>query len=347
MADKGTEKKARMMSAIMTINKRIGVDLELEEISRILVEELVAIVGCSGCAILMIEEGKVSILAERDFSKLFARRRFIADIPAIKHVVENKQGVCIGDITKSAILAGLPQECPLASLLCTPVMLDADVKGIIFVWSSDEDAFDEDDHHFIDLLAREASLKMERSSFHSQVEALATKDCLTGCYNRRVFDEDVEAEMARARRYENPLSLLMIEIDWFKKYSDSHGHFMGEMLLKKIANICRSNLRIIDKVYRYSEEEFVILLPETGKWRALSVAKRLHKLIEQERFAGEKDSQPKKKVTVSVGLASYPWDGHFKADLLKSGKAALDRAKSSGKNAVRAFDSVGLKPPTG
>ncbi len=346
MIDKVTEKKAKMMSAIMSINQRIGINLELEEISKILVEELVTIVGCAGCAILLIEGGKVRLLAERDFSKIFKKRRFLADLPAVRHVVDNKKSICTGDVMSSPVVDSVPPGCSLTSLVCTPIILDAEVKGIVFMYSLDKDAFDQDDQRFMELLAREASLIMERSFLHSQVEALATKDRLTACYNHRVFDEDIEAEMARARRYENPLSVLIIEIDWLKRYRESHGRFMGDMLLKKIATICKNNVRIIDKVYRFSDEQFVVLLPETGKWRGLSVAKRLHKLIEQGRFEGEETGQPNKKVTVSIGLASFPWDGHYQDDLLKSAKAALDRAKYAGKNTVRAFDSVGLKPST-
>jgi diguanylate cyclase (GGDEF)-like protein len=342
MADQKTEKKARMMSAIMKINSQIGKNLDLEESSQILLEELVTVAGCSGCAILQIEEDKVRIMAERNFLKIFREQQFNADMPVIRHVLDRRQSFCAGDVLNGPAAECIPAASPIKSLICVPVMINTHVKGLIYLHSEDKDAFDEDDLHFVEWLAREISITMERTFLHSQVKALSMKDGLTGCFNRKRFEEDVDGEMARAKRYEKPLSLLMVDIDWFKNYNEFHGDFLGDTVLKKVAEICKINLRVIDKVYRYGGEEFIILLPETGKWRALSVAKRLHKIIEQERFEGEKDSQPDKRITVSIGVASYPWDGHCIEELLGSVESALDRAKHSGKNTVCAFDPVGV-----
>jgi len=340
MADKIMEKKARMMSAIMKINPQVGRSLDLKETARILLEEVVTIVGCSGCAILQIEEDKVEVMVERNFLKIFGEQGFNADTPALRNIIDNRQSVCVGDVMNSPAADCFPAGCPVRSLICAPVMINTQVMGLIYLYSEDKDAFDEDDLNFVEWLAREMSITMERAFLHSQVKALSTKDGLTGCLNRRRFDEDIDGEMARAKRYEKPLSLLMVDIDWFKKYNEFHGDFLGDTVLKKIAETCKNNLRIIDKVYRYGGEEFVILLPETGKWRALSVARRLHKIIEQERFEGEKESQPNKRITVSIGVSSYPWDGHCKTDLLESAETALGRAKHAGKNMVYAFDSM-------
>ena len=171
-------------------------------------------------------------------------------------------------------------------------------------------------------------------------ETLSIKDGLTGCFNRRKLRSDMKTELARASRYENPISLLMIDIDWFKKYNDIHGHAKGDELLTKMANIFMDNARVVDRVYRYGGEEFIILLPETDKVQALSSAKRLQALVEKTPFEGEKESQPNEKVTVSIGVVSFPWDATFQDELLKIAHSALQKAKQAGKNRICYFDNI-------
>lgn len=340
MADKKTKKQGQILSAIARIHQSIGVNLELVEVARILVDELVTMVGASGCAILLIEGNIVRVLAQKGFSKMLEKQGFSADMPAIRYLVNSKQSIFTGDM-KSGFASGCaPARGSTRSLICSPVMVNGKVRGIIHLDSPNKDAFDEEDLYFVELLAREMSLSMERAFLHSQVKALSIRDNLTGCYNRKKLDEDIEAEIARARRYEKPLSLFMIDVDWLRKYNDFHGHSMGDLLLKKIAGILRRNVRNIDKVYRYGGEEFVILLPETDKWKALTVARRLHKIIGEREFGGERESQPNKRVTVSIGMASYPWDGNHKDELFKSADNALYRAKQSGRNTVCVYSAV-------
>jgi diguanylate cyclase (GGDEF)-like protein len=334
------DKKTKILSAIRKIHQSVGVNLELNEVARILVDELVTIVDCSRCAILRIEGAQVKALAQKGFSKMLDKRRFSAGVPVIHNILNTKQCICTGDVDGSIATGSIPADCSIKSLICSPVMVNEEVKAIIHIDSPDKDAFDAEDLQFVELLAREVSVAVERSILQSQVKALSITDSLTGCFNRRKLEEDIEDEVARAKRYEKPLSLFMIDVDWLKKYNDVHGHSLGDLLLKKIAEALRRNVRNIDKVYRYGGEEFIVLLPETGKWKALTVARRLHKIIEEQEFAGEKESQPNRRVTVSIGVASYPWDGNYRDELLKSADSALYRAKQSGRNRICVFDTA-------
>lgn len=342
MADEGKEKQFGMLSAITRIHNSIGANLELEEISRIVVEELISIVGCAGCAILLMEGDQVRILAEQGFSKMLGEGEFSVDSPIIKYVVDTKQSIYTGDVANSPAVDRVPIGYYAKSFISTPVMINEQVRAIIDLDSPDENAFDEEDLGFVELMAKEMSIAMERSFLQSQVQVLTIKDCLTGCFNRRKFDEDLEVEVARAKRYHRPLSFLMVVVDWFKKYNDFHGRTKGDELLKKIAAIFISNVRSVDKIYRYGGEEFVILLPETTENNAQHVARRLKKTIEQIYFEGEQESQPNKKVTVSIEIAGYPWDGEGKDELLKSMAFALYRAKQLGRKRHVVLEKVKL-----
>jgi diguanylate cyclase (GGDEF)-like protein len=193
---------------------------------------------------------------------------------------------------------------------------------------------------FVGLLAKELSIAMERSLLYSKVLDIAIRDGLTGCYNRRKFDVDIVAEIAAAKERNGAASLLMLDIDWFKKYNDHHGHPMGDTLLKKMVSLLRSNTRPFDKTYRYGGEEFAILLPDADKEIALMVAQRLRNAVWAERFEGAEASQPEKKVTISIGVASYPKDARIPEELIAAADSALYKAKQTGRNRVCAAGSV-------
>lgn len=162
------------------------------------------------------------------------------------------------------------------------------------------------------------------------------KNDLTTCLNHRKLDEDIEAEIARSKRYVKPLSLLMIDINWLSKHKDFHEHARDGMLLKRLVGLIKQNMRIIDTIYLYQEREFVVLLPETDKVQALSTAKRIQKIIGHSSFARE--NQSNEKAVVNIGVACYPWDANSRDELVKSAAAALEAAKESGRSRVCFFD---------
>jgi len=340
MSERRREKQVKMLSAITRINSSIGENLQLEEVCGLIAENLVNITGCSDCNILLIEGDKVRALAAQGFSKMPDKEKLKANAPLVRCMVDTGQDIYTGDVAKSPAADYLPAGCFVKSLICIPVVINDKVWSIIELDSPEENAFGEEDIGFAQLMAKEVSIALERSLLQSQVQLLTTKDSLTGCFNRRKFEEDLEVEVARAKRYHRPLSFLSIVVDWFKKYDDYHGHNKSSELLIRIADILRGNVRSVDKVYRYEGEEFIILLPETTEKNALHVARRIQKIIGQVYFAGELESQPHKKITLSIEIAGYPWDGECKEEMLKSIAFAMYRAKQSGRKRHRVLQKV-------
>jgi len=160
-------------------------------------------------------------------------------------------------------------------------------------------------------------------------------DELTGCFNRRKLKDDLKEELERAERYNNNLSVLMIDIDWFKEYNDFHGHQKGDKLLVNLVKTIFHNIRLSDKLYRYGGEEFVVLLPEMSEKEAKEVAEKIRGKVEKKKFKGEEISQPDLIINVSVGIASYPENGNTSSEIIFAADSALYEAKSSGKNTVK------------
>lgn len=171
----------------------------------------------------------------------------------------------------------------------------------------------------------------ELESAREKLNRLAITDGLTGLFNYRAFRHQLRLEISRASRFHLPLSLLMIDIDHFKRYNDTFGHPAGDKLLRQFSKLVISNLRDVDCSARYGGEEFAIILPGTNKNDAGKVAEKLRKLIEQAPFHGIAQL-PGKAVTISIGVAAFPHDGQNGEALIKLADHALYNAKHGGRN---------------
>jgi len=175
---------------------------------------------------------------------------------------------------------------------------------------------------------------LELETVVAQLEQLARTDGLTGLHNHRAFQEALSFELERARRTQRPLSLIMLDVDHFKAYNDTHGHPGGDSVLRLVAKLLKENLRTVDVIARYGGEEFVILLLETGGADAQLVAEKLRLAIANVDFEGAERSQPGGRLTISLGLASFPLQATTGEALLALADAALYRAKHAGRNQV-------------
>ncbi len=161
----------------------------------------------------------------------------------------------------------------------------------------------------------------------------ASRDGLTGLYNHRYFQEAFQNEIIRSDRHDHPCSLIFMDVDCFKQYNDTHGHMAGDRLLHTLGRILTERLRSSAMVARYGGEEFVMLLPETPKEGALTVAERLRRRIEDHPFPG-RETQPGGKVTISLGVVTFPEDGTNRGTLMQRADQALYGAKQDGRNRV-------------
>ncbi len=162
---------------------------------------------------------------------------------------------------------------------------------------------------------------------------LSILDGLTQLYNHRYFHELMNREINRSIRYPQDFSIMMIDIDDFKRFNEAHGHLSGDCALKNISQIMLNSVRRVDLISRYGGEEFVIIMPHTNKEGANIAAKRLLDKIKNADIRDEK-SQVLGRLTVSIGIASYPRDGQSKENLIKAADEALTKAKKEGKNRI-------------
>lgn len=171
----------------------------------------------------------------------------------------------------------------------------------------------------------------ERKEIEKQLADLALTDKLTGLYNRGSFDETLNYELERAHRYDRNLSLLMLDIDYFKKINDTYGHQAGDDVLKQIAAVIRKSIRGSDYAARFGGEEFMVILPETESSKALELAERIRKTLENEIIPISEDETI--HVTTSIGMATSR-KGITTKTLMYLVDKALYKAKNNGRNQV-------------
>jgi diguanylate cyclase (GGDEF)-like protein len=177
----------------------------------------------------------------------------------------------------------------------------------------------------------QSNMLMEHAN--EALREMAITDGLTGLFNHRHFKDFMKTELTRAERYGRPLCLLMMDVDRFKDYNDTHGHPAGDEVLKALAGIITARLRDVDCSARYGGEEFAVLLPETDRESGKLVAEDIRAQVEKYPFPG-RESQPSGTLTVSIGVAEFPADSADPEALLKKADEALYRAKDEGRNKV-------------
>src|SRR5437870_9973252 len=203
-------------------------------------------------------------------------------------------------------------------------------------------AYDASDLSVIELLAPQIALALERAEWQqraNQFQLMSITDPLTGLLNRRYLEARLTEELSRSKRYDYPLSFMMIDIDDFKFYNDRNGHQAGDRALEITAQCLRAALRKVDVASRYGGEEFSILLPQTTLQEAGVIADRIRRKIMSAEYPHGK-TQPLGAVTVSIGLSSYSPSLDSAETIVRAADRALYHAKSHGKNRAYAYQGT-------
>jgi diguanylate cyclase (GGDEF)-like protein len=224
----------------------------------------------------------------------------------------------------------------IQSFLMVPLVVGENVLGVIRLNSQHPAAYQEYDLDVLTTLANQTALALENALMVQQIQDLAIRDGLTGAFNHRYFQEKLEEELAKAGRYNKDLTLLLLDVDHFKKFNDEYGHQEGDKVLRIVSEILQGTVRDkIDTVARYGGEEFAVILPECDGNAGKELAERIRKNIEGHLFKNK--DKVLYRVTVSIGLSSYPFDSSNPGDLIRSSDQALYQAKNDGRNCVRPF----------
>jgi diguanylate cyclase (GGDEF)-like protein len=299
------------------------------------------------CAILEMSDGRLVFKAS---CGEFPGGLLGFEIPLGKGITgrcaQEMRMVNVGDVRRDPgyIPSGIAD---IRSEIACPVISGGKLLGVLTVESRKVNAFSEDDIRLLNILSSQVAVAMSNVRMYAEIEKLAITDPLTGLYNFRYFQQRLGAEMARSQRYRHPLSIMMIDLDDFKKINDLYGHLSGDRVLREAAMAFRENIRRYDEpvvlkgneieiISRYGGEEFIIIQPDTPLEGALVCAERLREILEA--TIGRKAGLPysggsAQRITGSFGVTAFDV-GESMDSMLKRVDSAMYMAKDQGKNRV-------------
>ncbi len=286
-----------------------------------------------------IKDGKTKKLLYLDLKDNFAsafvvekfKRDFFAAISELE--LDKNEFVCeiVRDNPESENKILSPAS--IATEHIIPFVFEGNLLGGIAFYSKNKTDYTQ--IPFYDSFKNELSALLKMKYLYSEVEILSVTDGLTGLYNRRHFEYNIEREFLRAKRYKNDLSIAILDIDFFKNVNDTYGHQYGDYVLKEVAELMKESFRKTDMLYRYGGEELVIIMPETPLENAAIPADRLREKISEYNFMY---NGVKTNLTVSIGVASMNSNFNNQKEIIETADKALYNAKQTGRNKVVVYN---------
>jgi diguanylate cyclase (GGDEF)-like protein len=347
---KQLEERVHELEILNATARRLSASLQLEELVEAVARETCrAIPEAEAVALVHRRAGDRAGLVIDGFDRLgdkFFRRPMQEGEGAAGWVMTHGATRRIGELSADPDIASRGGGHAIRSWLGVPLFMYGGCDGVIAVQSSHPRAFRADHQRLLESLALQIAAALQNAHLYE----LAMVDGLTGLFMRRYFDARIEEEIERSKRYGTAFSVVMMDVDDFKLLNDTHGHLIGDRVLRGIANVVKSQMRGVDTAARYGGEELALILPRTEMVNAYNVGERIRAAIAELRITTDTDPSQSLRVTASFGIASYPEskarDGE---DLVRRADRALYRAKKTGKNRVELYwsdDSGPARPET-
>jgi diguanylate cyclase (GGDEF)-like protein len=214
-----------------------------------------------------------------------------------------------------------------------PLRNKSDLVGMVVFFDTEMTGiFGVEEVQISTFLCDQANAALENAILYSQAKILTITDDLTNVYNYRYLNNILDRELVRAQRLNSAMSVLFLDLDSFKKVNDKHGHLLGSKILVELAGMLKGAVRKVDAVARYGGDEYIVVLTDTNSKGAMIVAERIRQMVEEHTFTVDEGFPI--KLTVSIGVASYPEHGVSKVDLLHLADEAMYRGKYGKKNIV-------------
>ncbi|MCX7746361.1 MAG: diguanylate cyclase [Clostridia bacterium] len=322
---------SQRLNSIFSLTQDITSTLDLDELLEKIMSIAIEVTGAQRGYLMIKDEntGNLDLKVRKNINLTeIGADGFSKNI--MEEVLENHSSIIITNAMEDEKFKSFQSVCmnELKSILCIPIKYKDEFQGICYLDNPlSSGVFSDEDYSILNSIMTQAAISIENAKLYK----LAITDGLTGLIIHRHFKNLLKHEIVRSKRYNRIFSLIMFDIDHFKKLNDTYGHPAGDEVLINIARLTKENFRTIDVTARYGGEEFIVILPETDTDGARIAAERLRQDIENSVFTY---AEHKIKSTVSMGIASYPKDAETMEELIKKADEALYASKANGRNRI-------------
>jgi diguanylate cyclase (GGDEF)-like protein len=327
----------QVMTALQSVSHVITSSLEINQILSNVIQLLRASFGYTYISVYLLDGDVLRLKAHLGYGE----ENLLSEMPVTSGIVGRsarcKQTQFVRDVSQDPDFVRAAPD--VRSKIAVPLIKDDKVLGVLSVEAESGAALDESDVDLLNALAGSLAVAIDNARLHAEVKLMAMTDVVSGLANRRAFDDYLQSEMLRASRYNQPVSLIILDLDSFKEYNDKWGHPAGDVRLRAIADMLRANVREPDVAARYGGEEFAVILPNTSKAGAMRLAERLRHSAEESAPERNGSQAPVAGYTISLGVATYPEDATSLEGLLLAADNAELTAKRLGKNRIFTTDT--------
>ncbi|HZQ18751.1 MAG TPA: sensor domain-containing diguanylate cyclase [Terriglobales bacterium] len=328
-----TARQNQELSIFHDVAQALTSSLDLDSILQTIMEKMAEYFRPDTWSLLMVDEQKAELyfaIAVGTASDALKNVRLKVGEGIAGHVAKFGEKLIVPDVRADKRFAKRVDQLTqmeTQSIICVPLKSRLRVLGVIQLVNVEMDHFTQAESFFLQALCDYAAIAIENARSVERIQELTITDDCTGLYNARHLYKTLEAEVYRSARFGYEFSVLFIDLDHFKQVNDTHGHLIGSKLLAEIGYLIKAQLRLIDFAFRYGGDEFVVLLPQTGKDSALIVARRLRDSLRNAVFCKEENLNL--NVRASMGLATYPHDAKTPHDVIRQADEMMYMVKNS------------------
>jgi diguanylate cyclase (GGDEF)-like protein len=331
--------KFEQLKALIGVGKAVTSSLEIGEVLKRIMEQISTLLDPSDWSLLLVdpEQGDLYFeIAVGEAGEGIMGKRLAFGEGIAGWVAREQEPVMVPDVSVDPRFSNRFDEVTdykTGNILAVPLVFQGNTLGVIeLVSKAGSIAYGEEELDLLTPFADFAAIAIANARNFEKIEQLSILDECTPLYNSRYLYQALEREVARSRRYSHPLSLVFIDLDYFKGINDTHGHLAGTRLLYEVGELLLSTFRHSDMVFRYGGDEFVALLPETSRDKACNGALRFWHLLREREFLVDENLNV--RLSASIGVASYPDDADDPKTLLQAADNAMYAAKTAGRDRV-------------